>query len=310
MTFIFISLPIIIAVLFFIPAKNKILRYSIFTIRIFAILIYTLLSLRLYWFDIYKIPTGSMQHTLDIGDKIIIRKGTLPKNNDVVVFKMRKWSDPMTIVKRCIGIPGDSITMRLDSIFVNDTYLPESPSMQWAYCFDSVRYSSDVLASTLFHPVNCWKDRGRYNIGLTKGEYKKVRSELTATHITSATLKPSDDGNVFPWTWYLKNNWSNIKPFYVPRKGDTVKFNKANKGWCFRVIESENENVEVRNDSIYIDGKLINSYTYKHSYYYMLGDNRYQSQDSRIWGFVREDYILGNVVLKISQTPFKISVVR
>ncbi|MDA3853977.1 MAG: signal peptidase I [Bacteroidales bacterium] len=310
MKYIIIFYPIILGALFYFSPRKRWLRAILTTVKVVGSLVLMLLLLRLYCFDIFKIPSASMEQTLMVGDKIIIHKNKLPHNNDMVVFEMKHWDNPMIIVKRCIGVPGDSLSLRRDSVFINGLFLPEPETLQHAYDFDSCHVSLNKISEQLEEFHNVWsRDQHKY-ISFSNHNYSVITSTFPSANLQRTTKAPYEGGNAYPWKWHLRSNWNNIKPFYIPKKGMSTPLNRTSIAWYADIIKLENDSVIIENGSVKIDSVAIKTYTFKNNYYYMMGDNRDQSMDSRWWGFVPEDCIYGKVLFKISSQPLLITKVQ
>jgi len=126
-----------------------------------------------------------------------------------------------------------------------------------------------------------------------------VRQQREVTSLEPYFMDPQrGDYNIFPHDARYPWNRDNFGPVIVPRKGDTIRLTLLNLCIYQRVIEVyEKKHLEVRQDQILIDGVSATSYTFEQDYYFVLGENLHHSRDSRHWGFLPEDHIIGKPVL-------------
>lgn len=296
------------------------------------------------------------------------------ERNDIVVFnwpvdtvaKFRdnsgvKYYKPIdkksNYVKRCVGIPGDVLTIKNSDLYVNGklAQLPERAKPQFNYI---VKVSSDNLNNFLIEnditesrkivkfETKLWEDinfqkylseikrnnKGGFiktyqdslitlaygdvdieeaeklktvNVDVNKLEYAMLN--LTAEkvnlikqlpnqfQIITKFIEKNENSRIFPHT----KNWTqdNLGPIKIPTAGEKVMLNEETLPFYKMIItEYEHHKLQVNGNEIRIDGKPVTSYTFEQNYYWMMGDNRHNSEDSRYWGFVPEDHIVGKPI--------------
>jgi signal peptidase I len=231
--------------------------------------------LKLFVVDAYRIPSTSMENTLQVGDFLLVNKlayslhtprrlpftatslssFTLPlfrsvHRGDVIVFEFPgsrdevKPSESENYIKRCIGLPGDTIEIRLGKVFVN-----------------GIEINFPLHGRNTTHP--------------TDNAFRQ-----------NAEMFPK--GSAFSDV--------NYGPVVVPKRNDILKINPATFSRWQIFIQREGHSVQFNVDTIFIDGTATSFYRVQQNYYFVLGDNRDNSMDSRYWGFVPEDHLIGEAL--------------
>ncbi len=203
-------------------------------------------------------------------------------------------------IKRCVGLPGDVIQIVNGELLVNGQPNPVAGTLQFRYL---VKTDGSGINQRVLDKYNITEGRS----GNRAGEYTFWISEDVAqslaglsgiqsvTKIVETTTDWNPDifpnSNLYPW------NIDNYGPIEVPKAGQTVPINLQSLPFYERIITAyEGNKLEVKGNDIYINGAPATSYTIKMNYYWLMGDNRHNSADSRYWGFVPDDHIVGKAV--------------
>ncbi|TAL73109.1 MAG: signal peptidase I [Bacteroidetes bacterium] len=201
-------------------------------------------------------------------------------------------------VKRCIGIPGDTVTIKSGVLYVNGKLVPDNNTQQTTYV---VSTNGTTINPKAFERLNISRSDqamisgSAYLLPLTKANAEIISKFSNVTEVSAVNARAGEYApQIFPYSQTLGWNEDNYGPIWLPVKGSTVKIDTSNLCLYERIIDVyEGNNLKVDGSTIYINNVPATSYTFKMGYYWMMGDNRHNSADSRYWGFVPEDHIVG-----------------
>lgn len=207
-------------------------------------------------------------------------------------------------VKRCVGVPGDTLSIKEGIIFINgkELILPERAKPQFSYKialngktpidFEYLFKDMDITDGGYF--TDNEKRDTLYIAALTAANAERFKNVPGITSVKRVITSGNDNG-IFPHI----NKWNNdnLGPVYIPQKGKTVTLNSETLPFYKTIISDYEKNeLQVNGSEIRINGEIVTTYTFKQNYYWMMGDNRHNSEDSRYWGYVPEDHVVGKPV--------------
>jgi signal peptidase I len=226
-----------------------------------------------------------------------------PSEYPIVVHPADKTDN---YVKRCVGVSGDIVSVKDNVVYINGQAQPMPPNSQMHYIVtfnDNVQLDPDILRTEYnldgsksdYTPTNV---KNQYLVLLTAEGKEKMQKAGLIKHIKVDYEYWGGGGETFPYDNIHHWTRDSFGPVWVPKKGAKLELTKDTFAIYERVIRNyEKNDFYMKDGKFFLNGAEVTSYTFKMDYYWMMGDNRQDSQDSRYWGFVPEDRIVGKAWL-------------
>ncbi len=318
------------------------------TLRLGLFFFATSILVRLFFFVPFAVSSSSMAYSLLKGDYILVSKiaygsrmplsVTIPftdwvikedffpylrfsglgqiQRNDIIVFNFppeNRATDLKTpYVKRVLGMPNDSLRIKAKDLYINGKLVPLTPLQAQDWLVTLVDEDTVIPPARIEALDLTVRYRTASNAILVSASVAAIEVLRELPYVTSVApyVRESISDKLFPsGLGFAQDNYG---PIYIPKKGETIAITPKN--WpMYSAILSHFEGLEAvtwKDETLWIAGKRVSRYTFRQNYYFVLGDNRDASSDSKFWGFVPEDHIIGKATRILFSSDSQIGIPR
>jgi len=266
--------------------------------------------LKRFVIDIVRVNNHDMEANYTKGDALLVKKMfTSYSITDLVYFEYPVQDSLLKhtyFIQRLYGLPGDSVELKEKQIYLNGMRLEADANIKHNYFIKTHKIKLDSAFKEKYH----LQEGGEisidfdYSFSLTQSESEVLKKDSLIKSVELKLEKAQNyDETCYPFDPLFKWNMDFYGKLYIPKRGDSLDLDSMSLKLYLPIITNYEKNTFLRShDSVFINGIYALKYLVKKNYYFVLGDNRDNANDSRVWGFLPENFIKGKVIGRIRKT--------
>lgn len=277
-------------------------------LRAFVLALLLLALVHVFVLRWVSVQSTSMYATLLPDDLVLVQRWPIwtgLQREDIVVFR-----DPLKdrelpgqrplLVKRIAGMPGDIVELKAGVLWVNGKKQAPPPNATWSYLLRMRgEHQPDSIMEKLRLPLNTLIPGRRFlEVPLNDALVDSLMKDPAVVSADAMSMAKGAPRHIFPFSQRYQWNGDDYGPLKVPAKGDTLRFDSDVLPLYDRLLSIyEGRSITVEGNMLLLDGKPLKEYVVQQNYYFVLGDSRHYSADSRYWGFLPQDHLVGRAAL-------------